>query len=155
MYAFERNHILPVSTHFQKCGRKKTSHGAGSSAGWYSFDPPQLYRGQLHTSPLILLRGSSNEKHMLTWHDHGSFGRPRPGFCVRTDKEYLPTVWEAVYTQMGGDVLLATCRILGSQSTDAPCWAHGLMLTVMVRGDPTISQLDPPFKAFRVCSVPL
>lgn len=52
-------------------------------------------------------------------------------------------IWEAVHTQMGGHVLLASCRTLGSQSTEAPCWAHDLMLSVIVRRDLTISQLDP------------
>lgn len=131
MYAFERNHILPVSTHFQKCGRKKTSHGAGSSAGWYSFDPPQLYRGQFHTSPLILLRGSSNEKHMLTWHDHGGFGRPRPGFCVRTDRVSSHGLGGSVHTDGRGCLTSNVqdfglpehrCSLLGPWS-DADC--HG------------------------------
>lgn len=62
---------------------------------------------------------------------------------VSTLTEYLPMIWEAVHTQMGGHVLLASCRTLGSQSTEAPCWAHDLMLTVIVRRDLTISQLDP------------
>jgi hypothetical protein len=88
-------------------------------------------------------RGSSNDKHMLTQQRPWRFRWGQDLDSVSTLTQNLPTVWEAIHTQMGWDVLLASCGTLCSQSIGIPWWAHGLTLPVTVREDTKFSQCDP------------